>query len=110
MPQKGTTRESLYIETGLLDPTTIQHKQRIMMNYRNTYSTNQRLKKLATSDEESLWKTLVETSCEKLQIWPAELIDDKWIVKSKVKEKAHEYFKNTLEKGKLCQSYIFFNN
>ena len=108
MPQKGTTRESLYIETGLLDPTTIQHKQRIMMNYRNTYSTNQRLKKLATSDEESLWKTLVETSCEKLQIWPAELIDDKWIVKSKVKEKAHEYFKNTLENDAREKSKVQF--
>ena len=93
MPQKGTTRESLYIETGLLDPATIQHKQRLMMNHRMMYSNNERLKKLATSNTESLWKNLVKTSCDKLKITPEELRDEKYAVKNNVKKKAQEYMK-----------------
>lgn len=60
MHQKGTTRESLNIETGPLDPSTVQHKQEIMMNYRLTYSTNERMRtSVATTVSGNQMKTLI---------------------------------------------------
>ena len=97
MTPQTTPREALYIETGLLDPETISHKQKVMMDYRLKNNKNQRLQKLSDSEEPNLWKTLSDKAKEKLEITAEELHGKKPRVKSNVKNKTARYFKKLLE-------------
>ena len=98
MTPQSTPREALYIETGLLDPETIQHKQRITMNHRLATGTSTRMKNMATNIQEgSHWQDLVKTSKQKLQIGPEYLTRKPHTVKKEVKKASLEYFKTKIE-------------
>ena len=50
MVPKGTPREALYIETGLLDPEVIGLKNRVLMKHSMMNGTSQRMKRFTTSN------------------------------------------------------------
>ena len=107
MTPQSTPREALYIETGLLDPETIQHKQRITMNQRITLGTSERMKNLATNThEDSHWQSLVNTSKQKLQVEPNNLIGKINTVKKAVKKVTMEYFKTKMENDAKDKSKV----
>ena len=105
MTPQSTPREALYIETGLLDPETIQHKQRVSMNQRITVGDSARMKNLATNDtQNSHWQSLVKASKEKLKIEPNHLNGKLPTVKAAIKRKALEYFKTKTENDSTQKS------
>ena len=95
-----------YVETVLLDPEAISHKQKVMMDYRLKNNKNQRLQKLSDPEEPNLWKTLSDKAKEKLEITAEELNGKKPRVKSNVKNKTARYFKKLLETSGQDKSKI----
>ena len=93
MVPKSTPRELLYIETGLLDPSTISKKQKIMTNYKMTNSTSTRNQKIANHDGEGTWKEKIDEIKQKTLINDSDLTGKISTVKSKVKRKIMESFK-----------------
>ena len=96
MTPQSTPRETLSIETGLMDPER-SHKQRIMMNHRIANSDNERLQILATPDEANHWQKLTDESMRKTGTSTEELQGKKHRVKLIVKNKTATYFKNKIE-------------
>ena len=60
MVPQTTPRETLYIETGLLDPQTISYKQKIIMNERLKEGNNSRMKQITRENQNSLWEKRYE--------------------------------------------------
>ena len=101
MTPQTTPREVLYIETGLLDPETISHKQRIMMNHRLRNSDNERLNKLANTEASNSWKELAEESMKRMEVSQEDIQGKKHSTKSKVRKKAISYFKKANLKSNM---------
>ena len=106
MTPQTTPREALYIETGLLDPETISHKQKVMMDFRLKNNKNHRLQKLANPDEHNLWKTISDLAKGKLEITAEETQGKKPRVKTNIKNKTARYFKKILETSGKDKSKI----
>ena len=67
MVPQTTPREALYIETGLLDPETLRHKNRLLTEHRLKNSNNARIKK-AAENELSMWACETRRTKELLNI------------------------------------------
>merc|ERR1712018_457361 len=85
MVPKSTPRETLYIETGLLDPITISKKQKIMTNYKMRYGTSLRNQKIANHEGKGTWKEEIDRIKQKALINNNDLTGKISTVKDKVK-------------------------
>ena len=96
---QSTTKEALYIETGLLDPETISQKHNIMMDHRMKNGRSKRLKNMATAEEAQLWK---EKNPDKIKtmtgITEHDLVGEKYTAKGKVKRRVGNLFKTKIDK------------
>ena len=103
---KGTPREPLYMETGLIDPETIITCNRINMEARIRRNDNETMKKILTLTNNDSWATTNNEIKKKLNIEDHELMDDKNIVKQITKKAAHEDFKNRLNENAKEKSKV----
>ena len=100
-----TPRESLYIETGLMDPETVSKKQQILMNYKLRNSEQARNRKIA-KNKESLWYQKVNKTEQELSITNFDYRGNIGTVKSKVRKKAREYLKKKIEREAANKSKV----
>ena len=103
---KGTPREPLYMETGLIDPETIITCNRINMEARIMRNNNETMKKLLMLTNQDSWAITNNEIKRKLKIGDHELKEDKDIVKQTVKKAAYEDFKNKLNESSKEKSKV----
>ena len=106
---QSTARESLYIETGLTDPTTIIKRNRLMMYNRILHGTNTTMRKIAEYREEDSWageniKTLKENDI------PENTLSLKKAEAARIIEKAiNKTFRKEIEKEAENKSKVKYN-
>ena len=93
---KGTPREALYIETGILDPKTLIMKNRITMESRIKKGDNETMKEILSIQNEGSWATQNNKIKEKLEITEVDMNQSKNVPKRITKEKISAYFKEEL--------------
>ena len=93
---KGTPREPLYIETGLIDPETIITNNRINMEARIIRNDNQTMKQILHINEKDSWAQQNNNIKQQLGIENHELKQDKSTTKMAIKKAALDAFKNKL--------------
>ncbi len=94
----GTLREALYIETGLLNPTTIIKRNRIHMETRIKRTGNKQLKEVVENNQKDGWKQTTELIKEEIGITNEDIVETTYKLKRMVRKKTMEYFKKTIEK------------
>ena len=107
-PIKGTPREALYIETGLLDPEAIIIKNRINMENRIRNGTNKTMKSILEIETPRSWAQENKKLKSKLGIMEEEISETHQESKSAVKEKIKEDFKKRINEemqGKSKMEY-----
>ena len=93
---KGTPREALYIETGLLDPTTIIKRNRVNMESRLRIKGSKMVKEILNNRLKNGWMERTETIKQELNIETGDTIGPKEVVKKKINTKTHIYFKRKI--------------
>ena len=106
---RGTPREALYIETGLLDPETLIMKNRITMEARIRKGNNETMKDIMELQHEGCWAMQNKQLKEKLQITEENLFESKYSLKKLIQQKIGDYFQNELinkAQGKSKMEYF----
>ncbi len=92
-------REALYIETDLLDPTTIIKRNRIYMETGLKSTGNKQLKEVVENNQKDRWKQTTQLIKEEIWINNEDIVESTYKSKRMVRKKTMEYFKKTIEKG-----------
>jgi hypothetical protein len=92
MTPQSTPRESLYIETGLMDPETISKKQKVLLNYKLENSDQDRNRRIAGNDN-SHWKKKYGPVKQALNIRDEDTTGRISTVKQKIRKITRQYFK-----------------
>ena len=95
-PVKGTSREALYIETGLLDPEAIIIKNRINMENRIANGTNETMKSILKIKTPGSWAQENKKLKNKLGITEEEMNQTQQELKPTIKKKTNEEFKRRI--------------
>ena len=82
-----TPREALYMETGLLDPETMEKKRKLGMKSRLEEESNNLLKQIIDNTAEKGWSTRIRKTMEQLEISPDNLEGSKYAKKHLIKKK-----------------------
>ena len=93
---KGTPREALYIETGLLDPESIIKKNRLSMESRIKKGINQTMKEILNIRAKGSWADDNEKLKKELNIEDEDLIQSNYKTKNIIKEKMNAKFKDMI--------------
>ena len=96
MTPQGTPRETLYIETNLLDITRIIDKRKLNMYYRIKKTPNSITEKLVNTNETS-WKNDINTIMNKYKIQDRQLLNMKpQAAKKLIRKKIHNEFRKIM--------------
>ncbi len=116
MVPRGTPREALYVETGLMQPTTVIERQRINMLVRLRRKGNEWMKAVTRMDRNKGWMKQTAQIMEDLRIKEEDIHDGSIdMVKSEVEKRVKERFKSEIEKarqeeqGKTKTKYLLEN-
>ncbi len=93
----ATLEEALYIEIGLLDPTTIIKRNRIYMETGLKSTGNKQLKEVVKNNQKDEWKQTTQLIKEEIGITNEDIEKSTYKSKRKVRKKTIEYFKKTIE-------------
>ena len=103
-PTKGTSREAIYIETGLLDPEALIIKNRINMENRITKGENETMKSLLQIKTEGSWAMENKKLKHRLNITDEEMNNKPVKMKEIIKNKIKSDFKNRIDQESLEKS------
>ena len=101
---KGTPREALYIETGLLDPETIIIKNRITMEARIKKGKNELMKKITNLERESSWAYENRKLKQLLNITEENLLGSNYSLKKELGNNMRKQFKWKLHENSKNKS------
>ena len=87
MVPTSTPAETLYMETGLEDLTTIMNTKRIGMYYRLNNTANNLIKLVTESNEPTSWKNKTKETISKLKIDPDRIMENQSKLQQKIKTK-----------------------
>ena len=104
MTSTSTPKETLYIETGLLDIETIDDKNRITMGERLEKTSNNLLNEITNSHTPGGWKEYLEETKTKYEITGT--TNGEGTNKTNPKGKIHETFKTSIEKEGESKSKV----
>ncbi len=102
MVPKGTPKEALYIETGLVEPTVIVEENRVNMHARIRNGSNKWMKEIMKEEKQEGWIMNTRAIERKMGIKEEDLIGKKESVKKKIQEKVDLHFREKLENAKLA--------
>ena len=103
-PTHGTSREALYIETGLMDPEALIIKNRINMEARIRNGDNQTMKDLLKSETKGSWIKENKKLKERLGIDENQMEGSRGQIKELTKTKIKQDFKMRINTGCAASS------
>ena len=98
VPRSGTSREALYIETGLFDPETIIKRNRINMEARIRNGTNETMKLILEAKHKESWIQQNKEIKEEMNIEEEDMNGNLYQIKQMNKSKMKEEFKTRINK------------
>ena len=106
---QSTPRESIFIETGLIETTTLIKKNRLMMHNRLKNGTNETMKKIINRDEEGSWANENYKIMEQLNIPPDTINKKKGTAKRIIQGKILDDYKERIDKEAAQKSKVQYN-
>ena len=103
-----TPRETLYIETGLLDIQTLNMQKRMKMNTRLNKTQNQLIRETRNMNITRGWQQTTNQTSQKLQIQPQQEADPNNNQNSEIDEKVAIYFKQKITDDSQGKSKVQF--
>ncbi len=101
MVPNGTPKEALYVETGLVEPTTLIEQQRINLHARLKNGNNTWMKEIVKENRTEGWIKETRETERKMGIEEDDLTGKKEQIKKRIQDKVDKHFKQKIDSAKM---------